>query len=58
MPLEIRELVIRTIVSSDSAFSREDQRDESGSLSEADQAAIIAACIDQVLSILKTRAER
>ena len=56
MPLEIRELVIRTIVSSDSALNRKDGED--GSLSEANQAAIIAACIDQVLSILQARAER
>lgn len=55
MPLEIRELVIRTTVSNDSALNQEDG---SGSLSKADQAAIIAACIDQVLSILQARSER
>lgn len=58
MPLEIRELVIRTVVSSESALNREYGRDRDESLSEADQAAIIAACIDQVLSILQSRAER
>jgi hypothetical protein len=57
MPLEIRELVIRTIVSSDSAVRRE-ETGESGSLSEAEQAAIIAACTAQVLSILQSRSER
>ncbi|MBD2095627.1 hypothetical protein H6F90_10720 [Trichocoleus sp. FACHB-591] len=58
MPLEIRELVIRTIVSSDSALNREDRGEGNGSLSEVDQAVIIATCIDQVLSILQARAER
>ncbi len=57
MPLEIRELVIRTIVSNDSAFNAEG-RDESRSLSEADQAAIVATCTAQVLSILQSRSER
>ena len=58
MPLEIRELVIRATVSSDSSQFNEDEPDGRGSLSEADQAAIIAACIDQILSILQSRTER
>lgn len=53
MPLEIRELVIKTSVNSDRTSSSSNT-----SLSEADQAAIVAACIDQVLSILQSRSER
>lgn len=58
MPLEIRELVIRATVSSASSQLDEDAPDSRGSLSEQDQAAIIAACIDQILSILQNRTER
>lgn len=54
MPLEIRELVIRTSVNSD----RNSTSADSGSLSETEQSAIIAACVDQVLSILQSRTER
>ena len=58
MPLEIRELVIRTSVASDRHSSRDSPSGADGGLSEAAQAAIIAACIDQVLSILQARSER
>ena len=53
MPLEIRELVIRTSVDSD-----RNTPSSNGNLSEVDQSAIIAACIDQVLAILQSRSER
>ncbi|NET31549.1 MAG: hypothetical protein F6K19_06060 [Cyanothece sp. SIO1E1] len=56
MPLEIRELVIRTSVAGDRPQSSHGA--SSGSLSEETQAAIVAACVDQVLSILQTRSER
>jgi hypothetical protein len=57
MPLEIRELVIRTSVTSESSRSEiDDARD--GSLSEAERDSIIAACIDQILAILQSRSER
>lgn len=58
MPLEIRELVIRATVSRDSSQFNEEDQDGRGGLSETDQAAIIAACIDQILAILQSRAER
>ncbi len=53
MPLEIRELVIRTTVA-----GGDSRPSDSGSLSEASQSAIIAACIEQVLAILQARRER
>jgi hypothetical protein len=58
MPLEIRELVIRATVSSNSSQFDENESGGEGRLSEADQSAIIAACIDQILSILQSRTER
>lgn len=56
MPLEIRELVIRTTVSSDRASSP--SAEMVGEMSEEQQAAIIAACADQVLAVLQSRTER
>jgi len=51
MPLEIRELVIKATIS--------DGEGNQGSRSGAtDQAALIAACVDQVLAILKEKSER
>lgn len=58
MPLEIRELVIRAAMTSDSPQPNPNSWAEDGSLSEAVQAAIIAACVDQVLAILQSRSER
>lgn len=58
MPLEIRELVIRTTVTSESSELGRYSGGGEGGLSEEEQAAIIAACIDQVLTILQTRSER
>jgi hypothetical protein len=57
MPLEIRELVIKTSIHQDG----QGQNSQSGSTSEkneSDQAAIVAACVEQVLAILKDKAER
>ncbi|MEB3357917.1 MAG: DUF5908 family protein [Synechococcales bacterium] len=57
MPLEIRELVIKAIAAGGES-SLVDQLGGDRPISEADQAAIIAACIDQVLTILQTKSER
>jgi hypothetical protein len=58
MPLEIRELVIKTSIHPDG----QGQNSQSGSASEnnepSDRATIVAACVDQVLAILKDKAER
>ncbi len=60
MPVEIRELVIRTIVTS----SREEDDDESlrglsrSSASVSDQDAVVQECVRQVLRILRKERER
>jgi hypothetical protein len=53
MPLEIRELVIKASIS-------EGGQEQSGvpSSSGGSQEAIIAACVEQVLAVLKEKAER
>lgn len=57
MPLEIRELVIKTsIQNGGDAQSANSGSEESGGT--GDQEAIIAACVEQVLAILKEKAER
>ncbi|MEM9212739.1 MAG: DUF5908 family protein [Cyanobacteria bacterium P01_F01_bin.150] len=56
MPIEIRELVIKTSVSGggqSSNVSASSDRPSAG-----DSAAIVAECVDQVLSILKDKVER
>ncbi|AFY70349.1 hypothetical protein Pse7367_2081 [Thalassoporum mexicanum PCC 7367] len=58
MPLEIRELVIRTTVASDRNQAPGNSIVTNDNLSEADQAAIVTACVDQVLYILQSRSER
>ncbi len=60
MPVEIRELVIRTIVTS----SREAEDDEAahatsrGSSAVSDQDAVVQECVRQVLRILRKERER
>jgi Family of unknown function (DUF5908) len=56
MPLEIRELVIKTSIHEGGTA----QTTGSGGQSNGseDQAAMIAACVEQVLAILKEKAER
>ncbi|MFN6570934.1 DUF5908 family protein [Dendronalium sp. ChiSLP03b] len=55
MPLEIRELVIKTSIND----GGEGQTTSGTAGSDAsDQAAIIAACVEQVLAILKEKSER
>lgn len=57
MPLEIRELVIKTsIQNGGEAQATNSSSGESGGT--GDQDAIIAACVEQVLAILKEKAER
>lgn len=60
MPVEIRELVIRTVVIS----SREEEDDEAahgtsrGSSAGSDQDAVVQECVRQVLRILRKERER
>ena len=57
MPLEIRELVIKTSINEGGqAQAAGSGAGDSGGAS--DQDAIIAACVEQVLAILKEKAER
>ena len=57
MPLEIKELIIKTTITEDQdqVKSSDNQSFESGAL---DQNTIIQQCVKQVLEILKTRKER
>lgn len=56
MPLEIRELVIKTSLSGSNAQAESLGSAENGGVSGQD--ALIAACVEQVLAILKEKAER
>ena len=59
MPLEIRELVIKTSVQEGGGGQAPAAKSEAaGSGGASDQDAVIAACVEQVLAILKERAER
>ncbi|MEM7061816.1 MAG: DUF5908 family protein [Cyanobacteria bacterium P01_B01_bin.77] len=51
MPLEIRELVIKTTIS-------DGESAQGASSGNADQAALIAECVEQVLAILREKSER
>lgn len=51
MPLEIRELMIKASIGEGGERS-------GGGVGKQDQAAIVAACVEQVLTILKDKAER
>ena len=57
MPLEIKELIIKTTITEDQdqVKSGDNQSFEGGTL---DQNAIIQQCVKQVLEILKTKKER
>lgn len=55
MPIEIRELVIKTSVSNGAQGGGTSSSDRP---SANDSAAIVAACVDQVLAILKDKVER
>lgn len=59
MPIEIKELVIKATVDNQTAANRQSTRRGSGSSNtNIDQQAIIDACIEQVLQILRDKAER
>lgn len=51
MTLEIRELVIKATIG-------EGQDSQGAAPSGSDQSAVIAACVEQVLAILKEKSER
>lgn len=51
MPLEIRELVIKATIN-------EGGGGQQSTAGAADQAAIVTACVDQVLAILQEKTER
>jgi hypothetical protein len=55
MPLEIKELHIKAVVNSSDAQGGEE---ETGAAGVTDQEAIIKACVEQVLQILKEKTER
>jgi Family of unknown function (DUF5908) len=57
MPIEIRELVIKTSIN-DGESGQNSTSGAGGSSGADDQAAIIAACVEQVLAILKEKSER
>ena len=52
MPVEIRELIIRTIVDN-SRNSQESKSDSERSVTAADSESIVEECVRQVLKILK-----
>lgn len=55
MPLEIRELVIRTSLT---GGGQQSDQAQTGSDSSRESAALVSACVEQVLAILKDKAER
>jgi len=58
MPLEVRELVIKTAINpSESSIGRVEQV-TGAELNEETQRKLIATCVQQVLAILRSRPER
>ncbi|WP_166482403.1 DUF5908 family protein [Scytonema sp. UIC 10036] len=57
MPLEIRELVIKASVN-EGGNTQSTSEKNLGGIGASDQSAIIAACVEQVLTILKEKLER
>ncbi len=53
MPIEIREMIIRTTAGPQPA-----EQDDSGQDSTEDRQALIQECVDQVMEILREKAER
>lgn len=58
MPLEIRELVIRASIHDGDASENDSQGQLGNGTNGNNQADIIAACVEQVLAILKEQSER
>lgn len=58
MPLEIRELVIKASVNDGEQGQNTNQEQTAKSTDVGDRADIIAACVEQVLAILKEQSER
>ena len=58
MPVEIKELIIRAVVTADSGPTGQSSRPERDPDTDLDREAIIQACVKQVLRILKKKEER
>lgn len=59
MPLEIRELVIKTTVNRDRPpWQSEPNNSTSASLRKSDRAALVATCVEQVLAVIEAKSER
>ena len=58
MPLEIRELVIKASVNDGEHGQNSNQSQAANYTDNSDRADIIAACVEQVLAILKEQSER
>ena len=59
MPLEIRELVIKTTVTRDRPPWQDSPRQSAARpLRKEDRAALVAACVEQVLAALEAKSER
>lgn len=56
MPVEIKELIIRAVASS--AGGGEAMPDRDGSTAEAEKAAIVDACVREVMALLRRAQER
>jgi len=54
MPVEVRELIIRAVVKTES----QEQRDQAPQLSEEAYARLVQQCVQQVLRILQKAKER
>jgi hypothetical protein len=59
MPIEIRELIIKTTLLDQSSSDEDtDDAEASRGMSETDKEALITQCVDAVLKILQRREER
>ena len=58
MSLEIRELVIKMSIDGGGQVQNTNQVGTTGSNDVQERSAIVAECVDQVLAILKEKAER
>ena len=58
MPVEIKELIIRAVVTADSGPTDQTSGPERDLDADLDREAIIQACVKQVLRILKKKEER